>query len=80
MNKGVLTTLDKVKLNTSCTVININNKDNKLFNRMLDFGIVKNSVITPLYKSIFGCTVAYLIKDSVIALRKEDASSVNVII
>ncbi len=80
MNKGITTTLDKVKLNICCTVKNISKNDNKIYSRLLDFGIVKTTKITPLYKSIFGNTVAYMIRGCVVALRNEDASKIIVTI
>ncbi len=71
-------TLDLVPLLESCTVKNINSKDNPQIRRMYDLGIVHGTRITPLYKSMFGDTVAYLIKGSVIAIRKSDANRITV--
>ncbi len=66
--------LDKVKFGEMSVVteIDINNF------RLYDIGIVRGSVITPLFKSMFGDTVAFRIKGSIIALRKDDCKKIKV--
>lgn len=49
-----------------------------LKNRMYDMGILKDTVIMPLYKSPFGDPTAYLIKNAVIALREGDCDNIFV--
>lgn len=51
---------------------------NGLKNRMYDMGILNGSLITPLYKSPFGDPTAYLIKNTVIALREKDCDNIFV--
>ncbi len=70
-------TLDNAKLGVSYIICDVQSSSNQL-NRMFDLGIIKNSSILPLFKSMFGDTVAYLIKGSVIAIRKKDAQKIKV--
>lgn len=44
--------------------------------RLLDLGLVNNTIVEPLHKSPFGDPVAYLIRGAVIALRSEVASTI----
>jgi len=46
--------------------------------RMLDLGLIEDTLVIPLHKSPSGDPVAYLIRGSVIALRSEDASKILV--
>jgi ferrous iron transport protein A len=46
--------------------------------RLLDLGFVKNSTITPVFESPSGGLTAYEIRNTVIALRDEDAKKVIV--
>ncbi|MGN0452936.1 MAG: ferrous iron transport protein A [Ruminococcus sp.] len=72
-------TLDKLTLGKSAVITGIND-NSKCKCRMLDLGFTKNTKICPVRKSPAGDPVAYLIKGTLIALRGEDARSVNVII
>lgn len=80
MKEYHLDTLDNVQLKKRCTVAYIDKNNNTNINRMYDLGIIKDTQIIPLHKSMFGDTVAYLIKGSVIALRKSDAQKIKVIV
>lgn len=44
--------------------------------RMLDLGIIEGTKMEVLHKSPFGDPVAYLIRGTVIALRKEEAEQI----
>jgi len=46
--------------------------------RMLDLGIVPNTIIHVLRQSPFGDPTAYLIRDTCIALREEEAKNIMV--
>lgn len=46
--------------------------------RLLDLGIVKGTTIVPILKSPSGDPTAFVIRGSVIALRKEDANLIVV--
>ena len=70
-------TLDKININEECIVIDIL-FDNKFSQRMNDIGIIENSKIKVLFKSIFNDTTVYLIKDSIIAIRNNDAKKILV--
>ena len=70
-------TLNKLPLNTDAVVISVECKEN-LINRIFDFGIIENSVIRPVFRSPFGDPTAYLIKNSVVALRENDSKDIIV--
>ena len=44
--------------------------------RMLDLGIVPNTLVEALYKSPAGDPVAYQVRGAVIAIRSEDAKKI----
>lgn len=69
--------LNLAPLNLKCriTKITCSQKERR---RLLDIGFFEGSTIIPLYESPFGGTKAYLIKDSLIALRTEDAKNITV--
>lgn len=46
--------------------------------RMLDLGIVPNTIIHVLRRSPFGDPTAYIIRDTCIALREEEAKNIMV--
>ncbi len=70
-------TLDKLPLDIDAVVISVECKEN-IINRIFDFGIIENSVIRPVFKSPFGNPTAYLIKNSVVALREKDSKNITV--
>ena len=72
-----LTTLDKVPLNT-VAVINTIKCSEKVKNRIIDMGIIENEKIVPIFKSPFKDPVAYLVKNTIIALRTEDSKNIFV--
>lgn len=71
------TTLDKLPIKKVGIIKKINTKSN-VKRRLLDLGMIENSSIKALYKSPLGDPTAYLIKGSVIALRKEDTKNINI--
>lgn len=48
--------------------------------RLLDLGMIRGTKIIPLFKSPAGDPIAYSIRGSVIALRKEDALNIKVLV
>ena len=46
--------------------------------RLLDLGIIPNTVITPILKSPSGDPTAFGIRGALIAIRKEDAMLIEV--
>ena len=59
-------------------IINDINTNDSFKRRLLNLGIVNGSYIKPLYKAILKDPTAYLVKNSVIALREEDAKNIMV--
>ena len=64
-------------LNKSCTVQTLK-CNGSLKRRLLDLGIIRNTKITPVLKSPSGDPTAFEIRGTLIALRKEDASLIEV--
>ncbi len=50
--------------------------DGSIKRRLLDLGLIENTVIKSLYKSPFGDPTAYFFRGTVIALRREIASKI----
>ena len=46
--------------------------------RFLDLGIIKGTLITPLYRSPFSDPTAYEINNTVIAIREDDSKFIKV--
>lgn len=70
-------TLNTVKLNDSVCICSIDCSE-KLQRRFLDLGIIPGTTITPVFSSIFNDPVAYQVRDSVIAIRSEDAKKIYI--
>lgn len=71
--------LNNLKINETATIDNIDNKSN-LKRRLEDLGFIKGSKIKCEFSSPFKDPIAYLIKGSLIALRKDDSKYIKVII
>lgn len=71
------TTLDKLPINKIGTIKKLDSKKN-IKRRLLDLGMVNKTTIKPIYKSPLGDPTAYLMRGSVIALRKEDAKDITI--
>ena len=56
------------------------NTDNDDYIRLFDIGITPNSEITPVFQSAFKDPRAYLVKESIVAIRDDDARKINVFI
>ena len=70
-------TLNNANLNET-VIIDSLNCSGKLHRRFLDLGIIPGTQITPVFSSIFNDPIAYLIRNSVIAIRNEDAKKIVV--
>lgn len=46
--------------------------------RLLDIGLIPNTEVICLYQNPFGSIKAYLIRGSVLAIRQDDASKIEV--
>jgi len=71
--------LHDLSLNTTAEVQYLN-CSGPIKRRLLDLGIVKGTKITPVLKSPSGDPTAFFIRGSTIAIRKEDAELIEVII
>ena len=69
--------LNEVPLGATCLIKSINN-DIGIKRRFYDLGLIPKVEVTSLFKSPLGDTTAYLIKGSIIAIRREDAKKVEV--
>lgn len=68
-------TLSDLKLN-EIGIINKINCSQEIKKRFLDLGFVKYTKISPVLTSPSGNIRAYLIKDTLIAIRSEDAEKI----
>ena len=70
--------LDSIK-NNEYYVVNKINADEKIKRRLYDIGLVNGTKIKLLFISPSKSIRAYLIRDSIIAIRDKDASFIEVI-
>lgn len=70
-------TLSDLKLN-EIGIINKINCSSEIKKRFLDLGFVKDTKISPILTSPSGNIRAYLIKDTLIAIRNEDAKKISI--
>ena len=68
--------LFELPLNQVGIIDNLNCNEN-IRRRMLDLGLIKGTKITPVFKSPSGDPIAYEIRRTLIALRKEDSSLIS---
>lgn len=68
--------LNELPLNTVGIINKINGKEN-IRRRLLDLGFINGTKITPIFKSPSGDPVAYEIRKTLIALRKEDSKLIS---
>ena len=70
-------TLDKLDIEKCAIIINLNCKGD-LRRRLLDLGLVNGTNIKAIFKSPMGNPIAYEIRGTTIALRKEDSILINI--
>ena len=70
-------TLDKLELNKTGYIKNLNCNDN-VKRRLLDLGLIQGTAITPLFISPSGDPTAFEVRGSIIAVRVEDTSLINI--
>ena len=68
--------LYQLPLNTVGIIDSLNCSGN-IRRRMLDLGLIKGTKIIPIFKSPSGDPIAYEIRKTLIALRKEDSSMIT---
>ena len=69
--------LTKLSLNTSGFIKEIN-CNNSIKRRLLDLGLIPNTEITPIMKSVAGDPIAYEVRNIILAIRKQDANKIVV--
>ena len=69
--------LSRLPMGKKARVLSLSSQE-PLRGRLMDLGFVPGSEITPLYAAPMGDPRAYLICDTVIALRQRDAATVAV--
>lgn len=70
-------TLDKIKVGESCIIKKIYDTS-KIKRRLLDIGLIKNTKVVCVLESPTKDSLAYLIRGSVIAIRKVDSKEIEV--
>ena len=68
-------TLYELPLNTVGIIDSLNCSPN-IRRRLLDLGLVKGTKIVPVFKSPSGDPIAYEIRKTLIAIRKEDSKCI----
>lgn len=71
------TSLDNLDIEKSAIISNLNCKGD-LRRRLLDLGLVNGTTIKAIFKSPIGNPVAYEVRGTTIALRKEDSKLINI--
>ena len=71
------TSLDKLNIDR-CATISTLNCNGDLRRRLLDLGLVNGTNIKAILKSPMGNPIAYEVRGTVIALRKEDSKLINI--
>lgn len=69
--------LTKLNLNQIGYIKEINCNDS-IKRRLLDLGLIANTKITPIMKSITGDPIAYEVRNIILAIRKQDAEKIIV--
>lgn len=72
-------TLDNLNINKYATIYSLNCNGN-LRRRLLDLGLIKGTCIKALFKSPTGNPIAYEVRGTIIALRKEDSKLINIMV
>lgn len=70
-------TLNDVKINKSVKIVSINCSDS-LKERLYDLGLIKNTIITPVFSSPLRDPIAYEFRGNIIAIRNSDAKKIIV--
>ena len=70
-------TLDKLELNKTGYIENLNCNDS-VKRRLLDLGLINGTAITPIFVSPSGDPTAFEVRGSIIAIRVEDTSLIDI--
>ena len=71
-------TLDSLKVGEACMIEKVSNSDD-MKRRLYDLGFVPGETVKCVIKSPLGDPKAFLVKNTVIALRCDDSSKISVI-
>ena len=69
--------LTKLKLGITGFIKEIN-CNSSIKRRLLDLGLVPNTPITPIMKSVAGDPIAYEVRNIILAIRKQDADKIMI--
>jgi len=69
--------LSTINIGSICQIVSLN-LQGLLRRRILDLGMVPGTPVQCIRKSPAGDPIAYLVRDTLIALRSEDASQITV--
>lgn len=69
--------LNTLPLNTVGTIVEVNCNPS-IKRRLLDLGLIPNTKIIPIFKSIGGDPIAYEVRGTTLAIRNEDAKNILV--
>ena len=70
--------LSSLPVGNTATVAALNNSGS-IRRRLMDMGLIEGTAVTCLHRSPFGDPTAYLIRGTVIALRRKDADEIKII-
>ena len=70
-------TLDKLDIDNSAMICSLNCKGD-LRRRLLDLGLVHGTNIKAIFKSPTGNPIAYEVRGTIIALRKDDSRMIEI--
>ncbi len=70
-------TLDKLAIGRTATVKSLNNQSTER-RRLLDLGILPGTLIENVMSSPLGDPIAYRVRNSVVALRREQARLIEI--
>lgn len=73
----MLESLNNIDINDTVRIVNIGNNCS-IKRRLMDIGLVPGTYIKLLYKSVFDDPKAYLVRDTVIAIRDMDSKYIEV--
>lgn len=69
--------LTNLKMHSTGFIKEINCK-NTIKRRLLDLGLIPNTPITPIMQSVSGDPIAYEVRKTILAIRKQDAEKILV--
>ena len=75
--RGDFVSLDELEVGKMCMVLEVE-KDNSMFQRFTDIGIVPGTKIECAFEAPSGEPKAYLIRKALIGIRKNDAKCIKI--